>query len=117
MILRITDNVESDVSLEEVRMSIDEFADIANHPFIASSNFDAIVIDLDKRIPFGYCKAIVGATRIIPKYNEINSDSIRLLSECFPEYAAPLRSSFIRDKAKLEIILSEMCSKYSWDEF
>ena len=117
MILRVTDKADTDISLETIVMTVDEFSDIANHPFIATNNFDALVLDLDKRIPFGFCKAIVGKVRIIPKFTEVNTDTIRLLSECFPDYAALLRTSFMRDKEKLTFVLTEMRTKYLWDDF
>ena len=117
MVLRVTDKSQQDVSIETIVMTVNEFIDIANPPFIASSNFDALILDLDKRIPFGYCKVISGKIRIIPKFATIDADVIRLLSECYPDYAPLLRTSFIRDKEKLNVILMEMKAKFFWDKY
>lgn len=117
MVLRVTnDNIDG--TLGTAVMSIEEFCVIRNHPFIASSHFDSVVVDLDERIPAGYLKHLVGTTKLIPKLiGPVTTHTIRMLSEIYPEYAPRLRHTFLLNRAGVSGLISEIAGTYRWDKF
>ena len=120
MILRVSDLLPQDeASLNEVCISLDEFADIRRHPFIASNKFDAVVVDLDKKVPVGYLAAVMNVARVIPHivHDEYTLDDIRLLAELYPDKAAELRFSYIRDKERLKMLILELKQAYDWQSY
>lgn len=119
MILRVSNRIPRDsVNLNEVAMSIEEFADIRNHPYISTQRFDAVVVDLEKNIPVGYLSAVSKTTRVIPKIvTECNTDVVRLLAELYPDKAAEIRFSYIRDKERLSSIITELKKSYDWESY
>jgi hypothetical protein len=66
MTLYIT-NEEHELELGKVQMTLQEFIDVRNHPYIATSGFEYAVIDLDESIPAGYLRVLGTKVRIIPK--------------------------------------------------
>lgn len=117
MILRVT-NKDIDVDLGKVLMSVDEFIDISNHPYIITSGFDALVIDLDPKIPSGILSAVIGRIKIIPRIiTEIDTDIIRLLAEIYPDKAAELRFTYIRDKDNIWKVINQIKSDFMWETF
>lgn len=118
MRLIVTDEQNDNVTFDTVVMSIGEFNDICSHPYIASSNFDEVVIDLADNVKLGHVRPVMSITRVIPKIpNQISSHTISILSEIYPEKAAELRYTFIRDKEKVADIISQMCIDYHWKDF
>ena len=119
MVLRVSNRIPRDsVNLNEIVMSIEEFADIRNHPYISTQRFDSIVVDLEKNIPLGYLLAVSKTTRVIPRIvTECNTDVVRLLAELYPDRAAEIRYSYIRDKERLSIIIEELKKSYDWESY
>lgn len=118
MILRITNESANDVSLNQQVMSIAEFKDIHNHPWLVTSKFEAIVIDLVDDIPNGYLRNLLGVHFIVPKIvGPINIHTVRLLNELYPEQSAKLMFTFMRDKDKLQPLLDDMNKQFGWDKY
>lgn len=118
MILRITNTPYEDIPLNHLVMPIPEFVDIRNHPWLASHDFEAVVIDLDESIPIGYLRNMVGKFLVVPVITgEINSSVIRMLSELYPEEVANLRFSFLRDKAKVPEIIEGLKKAHEWEKY
>lgn len=118
MILRITNESADDMSLNQQVMSIAEFKDIHNHPWLVTSKFEAVVIDLVEDIPNGYLRNLLGVHFIVPKIiGPVTIHTVRLLNELYPEQAAKLMFTFMRDKDKLDSLLKEMSDQFSWDKY
>ena len=118
MILRITNASVEDIALNQVVMTISEFADIHNHPWLATQSFDMVIVDLVEGIPQGYLKPLVGKFLTIPVIKgELNPSKIRMLGELYPEESAALMFNFIRDKKALESLLKKMEEKYEWNKY
>ena len=118
MILRITDSIENNESLNVMKMPISEFCDIHSQPWIATQNFEFIVIDLDKRITSGFINAMASKLLVVPKIIGPNDkDVIRLLIEIYPNEAAKLRYTFIRNRNEIDEVIKELATKYEWEYY
>lgn len=119
MKLRVTNTDKAeDMSLDTVVMPISEFCDIHSHPYLASAGFDYVVVDLDSEIGPGILRALLGKYIVIPKIvSEVDRDTVRLLTELYPEYAAKLRYTFIREKGNIGSIITELQEKFEWNKY
>lgn len=119
MKLRVTNTDRAeDMTLDTVIMPISEFCDIHSHPYLASAGFDYIVIDLHAEIKPGYLRALLGKYLVIPKIiSAVDTDIVRLLAELYPEYAARIRYTFIREKGDVSDIVAELEQKFEWDKY
>lgn len=115
----IVTNETVDATLDTIVMSVDEFCDVHSHPFIASSGFDCILVDLHKEIKPGFLRAMLGKYMIVPRIvTDIDTDTVRLLAELYPEYAAKLRYTFITKRSEeLSSIISELSDKFCWYKY
>lgn len=118
MRLYVTDDIREDVSFDSVTMTSAEFNCIKSHPFIISSRFDEIVIDVTDKIQLGYMTRLMSVTKIIPKIlGEVTSHIVSVLCEIYKDRAAELRYTFIRDKEGFVELLNEMRTEYCWEQF
>lgn len=118
MRLIVTDRDINNVSFDTVVMSIGEFNDICSHPYIATANFDEVVVDLDDKVKLGHLRPVMSITKVIPRVlSEITTHTVSVLSELYPEYAAKMRYTFIRDKEGIKDLIDKMCEEYHWSEF
>ena len=117
MNLIVTDS-QREISFNEIVMSINEFAFIGNHPYIATAGFDTIVVDLDKRIPPGFLKTIVGKIQIIPRIvNEIDTDTIRQLGEIYRDKDAILKMNWFKGREAIQKIIDQMKEENGWESY
>ena len=118
MKLIVTDNGKFIPDLEYAVMPVAEFNRISNHPFIASSNFECIILDLNSQLEIKYIQAVVANNIVIPLLGDtIDSRVIGMLSEIYKDRAAELRYTFIRDRANINNFINEMRKQYRWDDF
>lgn len=118
MRLLITDEVRNEVSFDTVVMTSTEFNSIHSHPFIASSQFDVVVVDLNDKIKLEYLRPLIGTTVVVPKINgEISSYAVSILCEVYKDLAAQLRVTYIRDKEAFNKLIEELSVKYDWKSF
>ena len=118
MRLIVTDDSNMELGFDTVIMSSSEFNNICSHPYIASSHFDAVVVDLSCKIRLGYLSQVAGITLVVPKVTrELNGNSVSILSELYQERAAELRINFMRDKAKFFEIVTGMEEQYRWKDY
>lgn len=119
MKLRVTNtDIVDNTTLDTVIMPISEFCDLQAHPYLATAGFDYIVIDLDDKIPPGYLRCLIGKYRVIPRIvNKVTTDTARQLAELYPESAAKVRFSFIRNKGDISDVLKELSEKFKWNEY
>lgn len=118
MKLFVTNKSKEELNLDEMVMTTQEFADIRNHPFIATSMIDAIIIDFCEEIKLGYIESISKYVKVIPKIDhELTSYDVSLLTELYRDKAAELRYAFLLDKEKLKSIVNELKEEFSWEEY
>lgn len=118
MRLYVTDEIKKELSFDAVTMTIREFNDIHNHPFIASSKFDEVVVDINSDVKIGYLEPLIKTTKVIPRIvGDITSHTISLLSEIYRDRSAELRFTFIRDKAGIVTLINQMKADYGWERF
>lgn len=121
MVLFITDNERIEEDFDTIVMGSKEFNFIQAHPYIASSNFSKIYLDLSCPVKSEYVEILKSKAIISPvSSGEITEDTISLLCTLYTEDDAALRYYYIRDKAQLNKLLASLATKYSWrsiDEF
>lgn len=118
MRLLVTDEVNREVSFDTVLMTASEFNCINAHPYIATTNFDAIVLDLRCKIDLTYLQFLFKKTRVIPMvYDNMTSNSVSVLCELFKDRAAEIRITYMRDKEKFKQLVESMKSEYEWNKF
>lgn len=116
MKLYITDKPIENLTFDTMVMSVNEFNDIHTHPFIASSKFDLVVIDLDSKVTIEYLNHLCGIVKIIPKYTgEVTSYIVTALSTIYKDKAAALRFSFLRDKNECLKLIENIRQEFDWD--
>ena len=116
--LRVTDNVDNNEGLNTIKMTINEFTDICNHPWIATAGFDFVLIDLDSRIKYGTLSAMLGKYIVVPVLPEvIDKDIVRLLSELYPEKHAELMFTFIKNKGDISTIVKDLAEQHEWEYY
>lgn len=118
MKLYVTDNVIDNVTIDVVVMSQSEFNSIKSQPFIASSKFDEVVVELTDKTDIDIIRNLMRVTKVIPKVpEEITSHIVTILTELYKERAAELRFTFMRDKNQFKEIVNKMKSEYCWEQF
>lgn len=118
MRLLITDEVRNEVSFDTVIMTSIEFNNIHSHPFIASSKFDQVIIDLNDRINVEYLLPLIKTTVVVPRVvGEVSPHAVSILCEIYKDEAAKIRITYIRDKEAFKQLIDDMCKKYKWEEF
>ena len=118
MRLLITDNPREEVSFDIIQMSTIEFNNIHNHPFIASTKFDEVVVDLNNKIRLGYLAPLMKTTKVIPRITtELDSYGVSILCEIYRERSAELRYAFMKDKDEFNRIINDMKTQYEWERF
>jgi hypothetical protein len=118
MRLIITDEIKEELSFDTIMMTSLEFNDIHNHPYIASSNFDVILIDLRCKINLAYLRPLMKTTKVVPFIvGDITSNGVSILSELCKDRSAELRIYYMRDKSMFNKLIEDMKSEYCWNEF
>lgn len=118
MRLIVTDRQIDNTSFDEVIMPISEFNDICSHPYIASANFDEVVVDVEDRVKLGHLRPVLSITKVIPRITDIiSTHTISILSELYPEHAAKMRYTFMRNKDGIRELIDKMCEDYHWSDF
>ena len=113
MVLKVSTDREA--GLDTMCLSPAEFADKGYHPFLATTQFDKVVIELSSDIPAGYIgQLVVKGNKVIPVFNELNAKTLQQLCEIVPDRSAELRYAFMRDKTKLATIVDELRVAYNW---
>lgn len=111
-------NTAIEPSFDQVVLSVEEFCDISNHPYIASGSFDIMVIDLEDKIPSNLLKACIGKFKIIPKLTHpVTVDTVRLLAELYREKGAMLRQAWLRNKSSVQGIVDGIAEEFHWADF
>lgn len=117
MVLRITDkSIERDLKTDVI--TIEQFNDIAFHPYLQSVQWDAIIIDIDKRLMRSYISQIFKRNyRIIPVMDmeTITTKEVLILIEILPEYGAELMKSY--REGKLSDTIKSISDLYKWEKF
>ena len=115
MVLKIMTNKEE--GLNSICLSPSEFADKSYHPFIATTEFDKVVIELSSDIPTGYISQFVSkANKVIPYITEKNSATVQQLCEIIPDKSAEIRFTYMRNRNKFQELLDNLSATYNWNE-
>lgn len=115
MVLRIVSSGEC--GLHEMCLTPKEFSDKAYHPFIATTEFDKVIVELSSDIPAGYLSQLVTSkNKVIPIINELNQATVYRLCEILPDKAAKIRYTYMRDRSNLEALINELAETYNWKE-
>lgn len=115
MIVRITDkDIERDLKTDVV--TIDQFNDIAFHPYLQSIQWDAVIIDISPRLTRSFVSQIFKRNfRIIPVIEKypITNKEVLVLMEILPERGAELMRA--HREGRLEELMNELSKLYKWD--
>lgn len=115
MILKISTDKEEGLNCQ--CLSPLQFADKAFHPYIATTQFDKVLIELSSDIPQGYISQLLThGNKVIPIIREVNINSVQLLCEILPDYAAELRYTYMRKRPEFDALLEKLSKDYNWKE-
>lgn len=115
MKLKVTDN--SGVACKDVYyMSLSDFGSRACHPFIATTDWSVIEVDLTEETPVGIIRQVMQNKVVIPIFDEgnITMRVVQLLCEIVPDSAGTLRVLSLRDRSGLCSYVSELKEAYGW---
>lgn len=117
MKLVITTDEGLDDNFDTVIMSPVEFNSLYAHPYIATSGFDEVQIDLTDKIEAAYLSYVSKVTLIRPIYHnfDLSMNAITALSYLYPDKKIALRHyAMTNDKEKLNALLQELADTYEW---
>ena len=118
MRLLITDEVGNETSFDTVLMTSIEFNTIHSHPFIISSNFDVVIVDLRVNVDIEYLSYLMKNVIVIPKViGDISPHAVAILCELYKDKSAELRITYMRDKQAFNNLIASMRKQYDWDSF
>ena len=108
---------EKEENLTDMCLTPDEFADPAYHPFIATTKFDKVIVELGDGIPNGYISQILlKGNKIIPKINSVDGTVVSQLCEIYPDKRAELRFTYLRKKDDFFKLLNKLEEDYNWKQ-
>ena len=113
MRLVIADNFESD-NLSDYIISLDDFADKAFHPFIASQHWDEILVQVCDTTPCGIIRQllpIASISVIIDDWSQVSQHQLQILREVFPDYSSKLKLLYIQSKEELRKLVESINRK------
>lgn len=118
MRLYVSDVPVEDINIGTITMTQNEFNCIKSQPFIASSKFDVVVIEVTDTTDINIIKHLRNVTRVIPKLPEdITSHMVAVLSELYKERAAEIRFTYMRNKEDFVALVNKMKEEYCWEQF
>lgn len=118
MRLYVTDVPNEIVDIGTVFMTQSEFNCIKSQPFIASSKFDAVVIEVTDKTDTSIIKYLRNVTRVIPKLpEEITSHVVTVLGELYKERSAEIRFTYMKSKDEFNKLIETMKKDYCWEQF
>lgn len=118
MRLYVTDTNVEDINIGTVIMSQQEFNCIKSQPFIASSKFDEVVLEVTDSTDIEVVRNLRKVTKVIPKFpEEITSHMVTVLGELYKERAAEIRFTYMRSKDEFTALVNKMKEEYCWEKF
>lgn len=107
-------NVEED--LDTVKMAPEDFNHLHAHPYILTSGFSEVQIDLDADIDYHYVERLSQRIYVRPIYStlDISGNAILILSYIYPDKSTTLRFFSASNREKLINLLSEMAKEFEW---
>ena len=107
-----------DVSFDTIVVSPIEFNNITCHLYILSNDFDEVIVELSDKVSLGKMKPLMQRTKVIPKIvDHVNSHTISLLCELYPERSAELRYALIRNPESIDDKIRLMGEELGWTQF
>lgn len=111
MVLRITDEAV-EIRDGECIMSFDEFIMPEMHPFIATTNWEMIYIDLCDKTPKGIIRQMVSTPQVVPVIkSEMSPRIMSLLCEIFVDESAQLRAYYRTDRNAYDKLVQELIKR------
>lgn len=113
MNLLISDSIEPR-SLDEYRISLEDFGDKTFHPFIATNNWDLITLEVCDKTPKGFIQQLLplAGIAVILTQDEITVHQVQVLSEVFPDSSAIIKKTYIsKDFDKLRELVNNLSRK------
>lgn len=118
MRLYVTDSDIDNTTIDLVVMNQSEFNCIKTQPFLASSKFDEVVIELTDTTDLDIVRNLMRVTKVIPKVpDECTSHMVAVLCEIYKDRAAELRFTYMRSKEKFKELIDSMKTQYCWQQF
>ena len=97
-------------TLGDVLMTINDFIDIKNHPFIASRKFKKCHITIDERIPANLFSEVSKFVLTIPMNEEVHvtKNNLTMICKMLPSRAAIIRHMFYSDKDNVDKFVNDL---------
>ena len=118
MRLLVSLNTEQDVSFDVIVISPYEFCTNAGQLFTISHDFDSCVVELSDKMQLGFLNKLRERMIVIPKIVDgVNSHTISLLTELYPEKSAEMRYALIRNPESINDIINSLSETFKWKSF
>lgn len=116
MILKIVADPNYSSSLGEYSLTLQQFANKAYYPYIATEKWDKAYIEVTNETPHGVIKQLIDKCEVVPiiDITSVTLPMVQVLCELVPDSAVELRFLYSRDKEALRRRLSELADLYDW---
>lgn len=115
MKVRITDkSIDRDLSLDV--LTVDEFNDIAFHPYLQSIQWDAVIIDICPKLMRSYISQVFKRNyRMVPVIESypISTKEVLMLTTMLPQHCAELMAA--HKEGTLEALMNRLSNTYKWN--
>ena len=114
MKLRIT-NSDAAPELGVYQITLEDLADKARHPFIATNKWDEVSIEISEDTPKGYLRQLVGMAIVKPVIvGPVTARTMQILCEIYPDESSKLRATFMKGKDEFEALLEKLKKDLNW---
>lgn len=107
-------NNDTEYGIDVYKISLEQFADKAYHPFIATQKWDNITVEISDETPRGIIRQLLPLGRIkvvIKDVKTLSGTQARLLGEVFPDESARIMKLFMSNKDELCKLVEELIRK------
>lgn len=97
-------------------LTTEQFAMREYQPFLASTRWDEVRIDLDEGTPLGVVRQIIRTNRVIPCFDleNLSLKTVKLLCEICVDESAVIWKLYTSDKVALKEFLADLGKKRGW---
>jgi len=116
MKLIITSDKKIEEDLDTIVMVPEDFNHLHSHPYIATSGFTEIQIDLDDDIDYKYIQHLTKIMFIRPIYRtlDLTGNAVILLSYIYPDKDKALRFLSVSDRTKFIELVRQLADEFKW---
>lgn len=114
MILYITDKEVDDSNVQTLNVA--KLAVKAYHPFIATTEWEMVKVDIQENTPKGILKQMTPFVKIVPVFNkdDVHPKELTLILELLGSEGLELYALYTKDKKLFQEKLNSICEQKGW---